>query len=226
TTPPPSTNPFPLPPTGTITTSHGPRFQSPPKPVYPPSSAYITTPTTPDVPSLSYSTSTSPASTACDLPQTRTDEHSVLIAIEWSRGREHNASLQDLLDHLAEGHKTGHLFRSKLLNFMKSDANTPATTHMPHAPLLQNLPATLTPPEHPPSRLSKYKRPLPPRASRVASRHLPRQPWHQTEPPVASGTGECIDLRYNRRADVFLQYGWIIERHRRMETSCSACSKD
>src|SRR5882757_6435664 len=65
TTPPPSTNPFPPPPTGTITTpSHGPCFQSPPKPVYPPPSAYITTPTTPDTPSSSYSTSASPPSTA------------------------------------------------------------------------------------------------------------------------------------------------------------------
>ncbi|KAJ3503429.1 hypothetical protein NLJ89_g8436 [Agrocybe chaxingu] len=26
-------------------------------------------------------------------------------------------------------------------------------------------------------------------------------------------TGERIDLRYNKRADTFLQYGWIVERH-------------
>jgi DNA-directed RNA polymerase II subunit RPB1 len=26
-------------------------------------------------------------------------------------------------------------------------------------------------------------------------------------------TGERIDLRYNKRADAFLQYGWVVERH-------------
>ncbi|TIA87040.1 hypothetical protein E3P99_03444 [Wallemia hederae] len=30
---------------------------------------------------------------------------------------------------------------------------------------------------------------------------------------VVRDTGERIDLRYNRRADTFLQYGWIVERH-------------
>jgi len=30
---------------------------------------------------------------------------------------------------------------------------------------------------------------------------------------VVRDTGERIDLRYNRRADAFLQYGWIVERH-------------
>src|SRR6266436_4846842 len=64
TTPPPSTKPFPPPPTGTITTlSHGPRFQSPPKPVYTPPSTYVTPPTMPDTSSPSYSTPTSPPST-------------------------------------------------------------------------------------------------------------------------------------------------------------------
>ncbi|OJA09091.1 hypothetical protein AZE42_12677, partial [Rhizopogon vesiculosus] len=49
------------PPMGTITTpSHGPRFQSPPKPIYLPPSAYITMPTMPDTPSPSYLTSTAP----------------------------------------------------------------------------------------------------------------------------------------------------------------------
>src|SRR5882757_336898 len=43
---------------------YGPRFQSPPKPVYPLPSAYITPPTTPDTPCSSYSRSTSPPSTA------------------------------------------------------------------------------------------------------------------------------------------------------------------
>ncbi len=30
---------------------------------------------------------------------------------------------------------------------------------------------------------------------------------------VVRDTGERIDLRYNKRADAFLQYGWIVERH-------------
>ncbi|KIP04024.1 hypothetical protein PHLGIDRAFT_76648 [Phlebiopsis gigantea 11061_1 CR5-6] len=30
---------------------------------------------------------------------------------------------------------------------------------------------------------------------------------------VVKDTGERIDLRYNKRADAFLQYGWIVERH-------------
>ncbi|TIB06195.1 hypothetical protein E3P96_00699 [Wallemia ichthyophaga] len=30
---------------------------------------------------------------------------------------------------------------------------------------------------------------------------------------VVRDTGERIDLRYNRRADTFLQFGWIVERH-------------
>ncbi|TEB31022.1 beta and beta-prime subunits of DNA dependent RNA-polymerase [Coprinellus micaceus] len=30
---------------------------------------------------------------------------------------------------------------------------------------------------------------------------------------VIRDTGERIDLRYNKRADAFLQYGWIVERH-------------
>ena len=65
TSPPPSTNPFPPLPTGTITApSQGQRYPSPPKPLYPPPSTYITPPRTPDTPSPSYSTSTSPASTA------------------------------------------------------------------------------------------------------------------------------------------------------------------
>jgi DNA-directed RNA polymerase II subunit RPB1 len=32
---------------------------------------------------------------------------------------------------------------------------------------------------------------------------------------VVRDTGERIDLRYNKRADAFLQYGWIVERHLR-----------
>ena len=32
---------------------------------------------------------------------------------------------------------------------------------------------------------------------------------------VVRDTGERIDLRYNKRADTFLQYGWIVERHLR-----------
>ena len=32
---------------------------------------------------------------------------------------------------------------------------------------------------------------------------------------VVKDTGERIDLRYNKRADAFLQYGWIVERHLR-----------
>jgi DNA-directed RNA polymerase II subunit RPB1 len=30
---------------------------------------------------------------------------------------------------------------------------------------------------------------------------------------VIRDTGERIDLRYNKRTDTFLQYGWIVERH-------------
>jgi DNA-directed RNA polymerase II subunit RPB1 len=30
---------------------------------------------------------------------------------------------------------------------------------------------------------------------------------------VIRDTGERIDLRYNKRADAFLQFGWIVERH-------------
>ena len=30
---------------------------------------------------------------------------------------------------------------------------------------------------------------------------------------VVKDTGERIDLRYNKRADAFLQFGWIVERH-------------
>ena len=30
---------------------------------------------------------------------------------------------------------------------------------------------------------------------------------------VVRDTGERIDLRYNKRTDAFLQYGWIVERH-------------
>lgn len=30
---------------------------------------------------------------------------------------------------------------------------------------------------------------------------------------VVRDTGDRIDLRYNKRADTFLQYGWIVERH-------------
>ena len=30
---------------------------------------------------------------------------------------------------------------------------------------------------------------------------------------VVKDTGERIDLRYNKRTDAFLQYGWIVERH-------------
>ena len=30
---------------------------------------------------------------------------------------------------------------------------------------------------------------------------------------VIRDTGERIDLRYNKKADAFLQYGWIVERH-------------
>lgn len=30
---------------------------------------------------------------------------------------------------------------------------------------------------------------------------------------VVRDTGERIDLRYNKRADGFLQYGWVVERH-------------
>jgi len=30
---------------------------------------------------------------------------------------------------------------------------------------------------------------------------------------VVRDTGERIDLRYNRRADTFLQCGWVVERH-------------
>lgn len=30
---------------------------------------------------------------------------------------------------------------------------------------------------------------------------------------VVRDTGERIDLRYNKRQDAFLQYGWIVERH-------------
>ena len=30
---------------------------------------------------------------------------------------------------------------------------------------------------------------------------------------VVRDTGDRIDLRYNKRADAFLQYGWIVERH-------------
>ena len=32
---------------------------------------------------------------------------------------------------------------------------------------------------------------------------------------VVRDTGERIDLWYNKRADAFLQYGWIVERHLR-----------
>jgi DNA-directed RNA polymerase II subunit RPB1 len=32
---------------------------------------------------------------------------------------------------------------------------------------------------------------------------------------VVRDTGERIDLKYNKRADAFLQYGWIVERHLR-----------
>jgi hypothetical protein len=63
TTSPPSTNPFPPPPTGTTTApSHGECYPLPPKSLLPPPSVYITPPTTPDTPSPSYSTLTSPAS--------------------------------------------------------------------------------------------------------------------------------------------------------------------
>jgi hypothetical protein len=30
---------------------------------------------------------------------------------------------------------------------------------------------------------------------------------------MSVSTGERIDLCYNKRADAFLQYGWIVERH-------------
>jgi DNA-directed RNA polymerase II subunit RPB1 len=30
---------------------------------------------------------------------------------------------------------------------------------------------------------------------------------------VVRDTGERIDLRCNKREDVFLQYGWVVERH-------------
>ena len=30
---------------------------------------------------------------------------------------------------------------------------------------------------------------------------------------VVRDSGERIDLRYNKRADTSLQYGWIVERH-------------
>lgn len=30
---------------------------------------------------------------------------------------------------------------------------------------------------------------------------------------VIRDTGERIDLRYNKRADAFLQVGWVVERH-------------
>ena len=30
---------------------------------------------------------------------------------------------------------------------------------------------------------------------------------------VVQDTGERIDLRYNKRNDAFLQYGWIVEQH-------------
>ena len=30
---------------------------------------------------------------------------------------------------------------------------------------------------------------------------------------VVCDTGEHIDLHYNKRADAFLQYGWVVERH-------------
>lgn len=32
---------------------------------------------------------------------------------------------------------------------------------------------------------------------------------------VIRDTGERIDLRYNKRADAFLQIGWVVERHLR-----------
>ena len=32
---------------------------------------------------------------------------------------------------------------------------------------------------------------------------------------VIRDTGERVDLRYNKASDVFLQYGWIVERHLR-----------
>ncbi len=32
---------------------------------------------------------------------------------------------------------------------------------------------------------------------------------------VLRDAGERIDLRYNKRADAFLQYGWIVERQMR-----------
>lgn len=32
---------------------------------------------------------------------------------------------------------------------------------------------------------------------------------------VVRDTGERIDLRYNKRADAFLQQGWVVERHLR-----------
>ena len=48
---------------------------------------------------------------------------------------------------------------------------------------------------------------------------------------VVKDTGERIDLRYNKRADAFLQYGWIVERHLKdgeyvtflFSQSCSDC---
>ncbi|KAG1880015.1 hypothetical protein F4604DRAFT_1922692 [Suillus subluteus] len=50
---------------GKPTPTYGHHYPSPPKPDFPPpNSSYITPPTSPDTPSLSYSTSTSPASTA------------------------------------------------------------------------------------------------------------------------------------------------------------------
>ncbi|KAG2108809.1 hypothetical protein BD769DRAFT_1675220 [Suillus cothurnatus] len=66
TTLPPTTDPFPLPPTTLAPTpTYGHCYPSPPKPDFPPpNSSYITPPTSPDTPSPSYLTSTSPASTA------------------------------------------------------------------------------------------------------------------------------------------------------------------
>ncbi|OJA18296.1 hypothetical protein AZE42_05888 [Rhizopogon vesiculosus] len=44
---------------------------------------------------------------------TKSIEHSVLIAVEWSREGGHSARLLDLLDFVAEGHETGKLADSR-----------------------------------------------------------------------------------------------------------------
>ncbi|KIJ15514.1 hypothetical protein PAXINDRAFT_77274 [Paxillus involutus ATCC 200175] len=84
TTPPPTANPFASSSTGpSPSPSCGQRYPSPPKPVYQPppnpSSAYMTPPTTPDTPSPSYSTSTSPASSASPPTPPGVEDHTARI---------------------------------------------------------------------------------------------------------------------------------------------------